>query len=93
MCRNARNWHDSVHQTKEEASSLVNAVSILLSVSVKVYWRSVAQKLELWRMVNEQPHKLQHTFSCTTLLLSEGVMQNAVTMAQVRVFTHMYMES
>lgn len=58
-----------------------------------MYWRSVAQKLELWRMVNEQPHKLQHTFSYTTLLLSEGVMQNAVTMAQVRVFTHMYMES
>lgn len=49
--------------TEEEANSLVNAVGVLLSVAVQVHWRSVVQKLELWRMVNKQPHKFQHTLS------------------------------
>lgn len=70
--------------TEEEANSLVNAVGVLLSVAVQVHWRSVVQKLELWRMVNKQPHKFQHTLSCmscTTLVWCERVMQNAVMMA------------
>lgn len=67
-----------IRVTVEEASSLVFAVGMLLPVAVQVYWRSVVQKLQPWRMVNKQPHEFQHR-----LLLQRGWLVDCCSLPEV----------